>query len=101
MLKPTKEAFLKHDLYKLILDGLYDKAWPLEKIPEVKSRKMASAGQRFVYCETDRRDAAHGWYADDGTGMYRAGCCGFGQMRQDWADENLTEPKPLEKQKWR
>ena len=53
MLKPTKEAVLKHDLYKVVVDGLFDHAFKLEDIPEQKIKKVASKGARFVYCETD------------------------------------------------
>lgn len=45
-----------------------------------------------MYCETDKKDAAMGWFDDDGSGTFRAGNCGFGKMSDGWAKENLTEP---------
>ncbi|MCK9567379.1 hypothetical protein M0R72_00350 [Candidatus Pacearchaeota archaeon] len=58
MLREAKEAFLKHDLYTLVLpEGAYSKAYKLEDLPVADKKKVASKGARFVYCETDRKDA--------------------------------------------
>jgi hypothetical protein len=102
MLKPVKEAFLKHDLYSFDIDRnvLYS-AFTLDKVPEIKYRKIASKGNRFVYCDTDRKDAKHGWYADNGTGCFREGIGGFGRITDRWVQEHLTEPTPITGTKFR
>jgi hypothetical protein len=102
MLKPTKEAFLKHDLYKLDIQQEYrESAYALENLPTVGHIKIASKGARFVYCDTDRKDGQMGWYADDGSGYFRVGVHGFGKMGGNWAKDNLTEPTPLENTRFR
>jgi hypothetical protein len=102
ILKPTKEAFLKHDLYKFNLSGdFWSKAYTLENLPTIGHIKIAYAGSRFIYCETDRKDAGMGWFADDGSGVLREGGGGFGKMGGDWAEEHLTKPTPLENTKFR
>lgn len=85
MLKPTKEAFLKHDLFKLNLPisalmGIFT----LENIPIIKTIKVLSKGTKFIYCETDLSDGNNGWYNSENTG--------FDFMSDNWAKENLTEP---------
>jgi hypothetical protein len=93
MLREAREAFLKHDLYRIILPPeAWDGAYKLEDLPVPTHKKVASKGARFVYCETDRKDAGMGWFADAGNGNYRAGNCGFGKMGGAWAKEHLTEP---------
>lgn len=78
MLKPVREAFLIHDLYKLNLaHEVFSRAFTLDEVPEIKFTKVASKGARFVYCETDRKDAQMGWYADDGSGVFREGILGW------------------------
>jgi hypothetical protein len=105
MLKPVKEAFLKHDLYKLVVDPVFNRTFTLEDVSQaqrdLQHKKVASKGLRFVYCETDRRDAKHGWYADDKSGRYLEGNCGFGKMSEAWVKQNLTDPVPLEGTKFR
>ena len=111
MIRPIKEAFLKHDLYKLVIEeGGLNKPFPLNKPPNVEFKKIASIGARFVYCETDRSDNQHGWYADvkDKRFVYQRlgysfydGGCGFGIMSGNFVNENLTEPTPLENTKLR
>ena len=101
MLKPTKEAFLKHDLYKVVVENLFERSFKLEDIPEQKTKKVAGKGARFVYCETDRKDAGMGWFADAGNGTFREGNCGFDKMSDGWAEKNLTEPTPIEGTKFR
>jgi hypothetical protein len=96
MLKPVSEAFLIHDLYKLNLSNdVLSMAFTLDEVPKIKYTKVASKGARFVYCETDRKDAQMGWYADDGSGVFREGILGWGKMSNEWARNNLTEPKPI------
>jgi hypothetical protein len=102
MLKPTRVAFLKHDLYKLDLQSDdWTRPFTLENAPEVKYKKVASKGLRFIYCTTDRKDAGMGWFADSGEGYLREGNCGFGKMSEGWAKENLTDPLPFEGKKFR
>lgn len=102
MLREAKEAFLKHDLYKLVLpEGAYSTAYKLEDLPVPTHKKVASKGARFVYCETDRKDAGMGWFADAGSGNYRDGNCGFGKMSSAWAQEHLTEPVEIVGTKFR
>ena len=101
MLIPKKQAFLKHDLFKAVIPSdlqnkaFYDNDEFERLVGEITTKKYASRGLRFVYCATDRKDAQHGWYADDGSGLFRSGCYGFGKMSGLWADEHLTEPEDL------
>lgn len=67
MLKPTKQAYLKHDLFRIhIPEDLINKTFPDNEteavLKQVTVVKMASKGLRFVYCETDRKDGRNGWY---------------------------------------
>ena len=102
MLRPTKEAFLKHDLYKLdIRQEHRENGYTLENLPTIGHIKIASKGARFVYCETNMRDGMMGWYSDNGSGSYRSGSNGFGKMGDNWAKENLTEPTPLKETRFR
>jgi hypothetical protein len=94
MLKPTKEAFLKHSLYKFDMSDVLGEVYPFEEIPKAKYKKIANKGTRFVYCEC-KRIGGDGWFADAGTGYLRPGNCGFNKMSNDWAEENLTEPVEL------
>lgn len=99
MLIPKRQAYLKHDLYKIVVpEEVQNKAFSESEISEalkqVNTVKMASKGLRFVYCETDRRDGAKGWYADD------QGFSGFGKMSESWGLENLTQPELYERKSW-
>lgn len=103
MLIPVKQAFLKYDLYKVVIprDNENQSFSPDEIEKAVKETalsvrpvKIASKGMKFVYCNTDRKDARMGWYADEGSGLFREGNKGFGKMSSDWALAHLTEPEP-------
>jgi len=98
MLIPTKHAYLKHDLYVIVLPDLSKtKSYTEEDVIKTVSshsisyKKYAEKGKRFVYCETNCKDGAMGWYADVGNGYFSRGGGGFGKMDHDWAREHLTE----------
>jgi len=88
-------------LYVLEVNHLIGKAFPLDQIPEIKRRKLASEGAPFVYCETDRKDAGMGWFADAGNGVFREGNGGFGKLGEDWAKEHLINVEPIVGTKFR
>lgn len=102
MIKPTKQAYLKHDLFKVVLpQGLTNSAYTAEEIADairkITYTKIAPKGMKFVWCDTDRKDAAMGWFADAGTGVFLDGNCGFGKMSGGWGKEHLTEPEPYQR----
>ncbi len=99
MIKPTKQAYLKHDLFKVVLPSdIQTRSYKADEIDnainQITHTKIAPKGMKFVWCDTDRKDAAMGWFADAGTGLFVAGNCGFGKMSGTWGHENLTEPEP-------
>lgn len=105
MLIPVKQAFLKYDLYKVKVPYNYEglsyspdevEGAVNEVTAQVRPVKIADKGMKFVYCNTDRKDARMGWYADEGSGLFREGNKGFGKMKDDWAQKHLTEPEPYE-----
>lgn len=106
MMKPTKQAYLKHDLFKIVIpNGMNSSSYTAEQISEaiakISYRKIASKGMKFVWCETQPDPMGRliprsaGWYADAGTGLFVAGNCGFGEMTWVWGNENLTESEPF------
>lgn len=102
MLKPTKQAYLKHDLFKVVLPSdIQTRSYKADEIDNVISQvthtKIAPKGMKFVWCDTDCKDAAHGWFADAGTGAFMPGNCGFGKMSAGWGNEHLTEPVPYQR----
>jgi hypothetical protein len=102
MIRPTKQAYLKHDLFKVKLpDGLQTRAYTADEITKVINQityiKIGTKGMKFVWCDTDRKDAAHGWFADAGTGAFMPGNCGFGKMSAGWGNEHLTDPVPYQR----
>lgn len=108
MLKPIKQAYLKHDLFKVIIPTGTDKTgYTLEEITDAISkisyRKIASKGMKFVWCQTQLDPNGRlipmdmGWFADAGTNLFVSGNCGFGQMSSEWGNEHLTDPVPYQK----
>lgn len=112
MIKPTKQAYLRHDLFKVVLpQGLTNSAYTTEEIAEAMSKitytKIASKGMKFVWCETESDPSGRlipmnmGWFADAGSGLFGnglfvAGNYGFGQMTWEWGKKHLTEPEPYQ-----
>jgi hypothetical protein len=91
MIKPTKQAFLKHDLFKITMPrDLCEKAYTTEEIinaiNQVTYTKIAPKGMKFVWCDTDLKDAAMGWFADACTCLFVVGNCGFGKMSGAWGN---------------
>lgn len=108
-MKATKQALLKHDLFKVVIPaGTGDSGYTADEISEaigkISYKKIASKGMKFVWCETEPDPNGRlismnmGWFADAGTGLFVAGNCGFGQMSSEWGKKNLTEPEPFKRE---
>jgi len=85
---PTKEAFLKHDLYTVEFDD-YKRNDDYELFEEHETEKLIikekvlSKGSRFLYFE------GAGWYDDCYYGVEGAS--------SEWAKKHLTKPVPIKK----
>lgn len=92
MLQPVKLGYLKHDLYKITFEDrdALSKGYQLENIPPIKPFRIAKKGCKFIYCNTNYKDGAMGWYFyGDGSGTIRRGHGGFEIMSTQWGEENL------------
>jgi hypothetical protein len=89
MLKAVKEAFVKYDLYSVKIADHMVKAFPLEKAPGLDYYLVVKKGTRVCYCQTDRKDAAMGWYYEN------IGMQGHFDTRCEFAPKHCTEPKEL------
>jgi hypothetical protein len=92
-MKPLKEAYLKHDLFKIITPkSIIQTALTQAQVQRIvehnmkqttQSQRVAQKGTRFLYFEEC------GWVAE--------GCddCKMGMVTEKWVEDNLTDPVDL------
>lgn len=103
MIYPTKQAYLKYDLLKVVEpQGLTTTTFTGEELAEAISKvtyeKIASKGDKYIWFNTDRKDAGMGWFkCEQEPQCKRYNSHSFYKMPDDWG-KHLTESEPYTKE---